>query len=246
MRRIQRTELSARARTYLRKRQTAADAKLANGALNIQTAWDSARQTQSMGDVLQTLQSMMGPRQRCMYCMDSHGSDIEHFRPKNGFPQRMFRWRNLLLCCTECGRMKGTQFPRQGVRPLLIDPTKEEPWDHLDFDPVTGNITATFDVGSETYSPKGLKTSNLLQLDRREALAAGYMKTYRQLTRVITNFLNAPTTSDQLVNALLDADEHGLVGWLFKGNGQTEPMPTRLRSDHPEVWAHCVQALTYF
>lgn len=142
--------------------------------------------------------------------------------------------------------MKGTQFPRQGVSPLLIDPTKEEPWNHLDFDPVTGNITATFDAGSATFSAKGLQTADLLQLDRREALAAGYMMTYRQLTGVISNFLNTPTSSDQLVNALLEADEHGLVGWLFKGKGQTEPMPMRLRSDHPDTWAHCVQALTYF
>lgn len=246
MRRIQRGGLSARGRAYLRKRQTAADVKLANGTINIQTTWDSARQTQSMSDVLQALQGMMGPRQRCMYCMDSHGSDIEHFRPKNSFPERMFRWRNLLLCCTECGRMKGTQFPRQGVSPLLIDPTKEEPWNHLDFDPVTGNITATFDAGSATFSPKGTQTSNLLQLDRREALAAGYMKTYRQLTRVVEDFLNAPTSSEQLVSDLLQADEHGLVGWLFKGKGQTEPLPTRLRRHHPEVWTCCVQALTYF
>ena len=141
--------------------------------------------------------------------------------------------------------MKGTQFPRQGVSPLLIDPTKEEPWNHLDFDPVTGNITATFDAGSADFSPKGIQTSNLLQLDRREALAAGYLKTYRHLMAVITNFLNAPTSSDQLVNALLEADEHGLVGWLFKGKGHTEPTPTRLRSVHPAVWAHCVQALAY-
>lgn len=158
----------------------------------------------------------------------------------------MFKWRNLLLCCTECGRMKGTQFPCQGVSPLLVDPTKEEPWDYLDFDPMTGNITATFDARTATFSQKGIETSNLLQLDRREALAAGYVKTYRQLTGVIANFLNAPTSSDQLVNALLDADEHGLVGWLFKGKGQTEPMPTRLRDDHPAVWMHCVQALAYF
>lgn len=42
--------------------------------------------------------------------------------------QRMFKWRNLLLCCSECGRLKGNRFPLQGKKPLLIDPTKEQPW----------------------------------------------------------------------------------------------------------------------
>ena len=246
MRRVLRIELSARAKSYLQKRQASANAKLRDGTLSIQTAWDSARQTKSMGDVLQALHSMMGPRQRCMYCMDSHGSDIEHFRPKNGFPRRMFRWRNLLLCCTECGRMKGSQFPCQGTSPLLIDPTKEDPWNHLDFDPITGNITARFEAGAAAFSPKGMETSTLLQLDRREALAAGYIKTYRRLIYLINSFLDSPTSSGQLVISLLDEDEHGLVGWLFKGTGQIEPIPTQLRRDHPLVWADCVRDLTYF
>ena len=77
-----------------------------------------------MCGVLTSLQTMMGERQRCMYCLDSHGSAIEHFRPKAAYPARMYHWPNLLLCCTECGRLKGNQFPLAGRQALLIDPSR--------------------------------------------------------------------------------------------------------------------------
>lgn len=117
MRRIQRTALPKAAQDYLSKRQSAANEKHENGDLDIQKDWKSARQTQKLKTVLVTLQSMMGLRQRCMYCLDSHGADIEHFRPKANYPKRMYDWPNLLLCCSECGRFKGNQFPLSGRRP---------------------------------------------------------------------------------------------------------------------------------
>ena len=38
-------------------------------------------------------------------------------------------------------------------------------------------MVARFDVQVNDWSPKGLKTVEVLQLDRREALASGYRKT---------------------------------------------------------------------
>ena len=93
-----------------------------------------------------------GLRQRCMYCLDSHGSDIEHFRPKAPYPKSMYQWTNLLLCCTHCGRLTGNQFPLAGRSALLVDPTKENPWDSLDFDPTTGNISARFNATLNAWS----------------------------------------------------------------------------------------------
>ncbi|TXT35719.1 MAG: hypothetical protein FD135_4736, partial [Comamonadaceae bacterium] len=91
MRRIQRAVLSKTAQSYLNKRQVTANDKHKNGNLNIAADWKSARQTKSVKAVFNTLQTMMGPRQRCMYCLDSHGSDIEHFRPKAAYPKRMYQ-----------------------------------------------------------------------------------------------------------------------------------------------------------
>lgn len=245
MRRVRRVAVGSAAQTYLDQRQSAANNHLAAGTLDVNSAWKSARQTQPMGKVLTALQSMMGERQRCMYCLDSHGCDIEHFRPKSSYPKWMFKWNNLLLCCTECGRIKGSQFPLSGRRPMLIDPTKEEPWDYLDFDPITGNMTARFDLQANDFFAKGQRTVSTLQLDRREALAAGYAQTYRKLCIVANGFLLAPGhTADDLIAALVQEDEHGLLGWCFKGSGQNEAPFSQLKTRHP-VWQACRAAFKY-
>ena len=246
MRRIQRMAVDTVAQTYLDRRQVKANELLSNGSLNVEREWKTARQTVNMGKVLATLQSMMGARQRCMYCLDSHGCDIEHFRPKSSYPKWMFKWNNLLLCCTECGRIKGSQYPLDGRHLLLIDPTKEEPWDYLDFDPTTGNITAKFDLQENDFSAKGRQTVITLQLDRREALAAGYVQTYRKLCIVINKFLQEPTqTADELIDELLHEDERGLLGWCFKGDGQNEAPFLQLKMQHPAVWKSCCTAFKY-
>lgn len=150
MRQVHRPALPAMAQSYLNRRS------LATTAENVESAWKTARQTQRMKAVLGVLQQMAGARERCMYCVDSHGSDIEHFWPKSAYPTCAFVWSNMLLCCTECGRLKGDQFPlSQTGQPSLVDPSAEDPWDHLDFDPDTGNLTARYDIASGAPSAKG-------------------------------------------------------------------------------------------
>ena len=246
MRRIQRMAIDSATQTYLDQRQAKANLQLSAGKLNVNGEWKSARQTRAMNGLLATLQSMTGTRQRCMYCLDSHGCDIEHFRPKSSYPKWMFKWNNMLLCCTECGRIKGAKFPMDGRRTMLIDPTREEPWDSLDFDPTTGNITAKFDLLTNDFSVRGQKTVDTLQLDRREALAAGYVHGYKKLCIAINNFLRAPAqTADQLIAELLQEDERGLLGWCFKGTGQNETPFSKLKNQHPKVWRACCTAFKY-
>jgi uncharacterized protein (TIGR02646 family) len=205
--------------------------------------WKTARQTATLDAVLSTLRHMMGDRQRCMYCLDSHGTDIEHFWPKTPYPSRMFVWLNLLLCCTECGRLKGDRFPLAGDLPLLIDPTAEDPWQHLDFDPGTGNLVARFDVKKNAFSAKGEETVRTLKLDQRESLAAGCKKTLRRLSRSVSDSLTGgrPVSQD-LIAELRDEDEHGLLTWCFHGAGMNESPFCDLRTRHPDVWASCAAA----
>lgn len=77
MRQVHRPALSGREQAYLNRKALAVTEKS-----SIDRIWKSARQTTTMQRIIETLQSMMGPRQRCMYCVDSHGSDIEHFGRK--------------------------------------------------------------------------------------------------------------------------------------------------------------------
>ena len=244
MRRIQRVILPEVAQSYLSKRQLAANDKQKNGYLNIERDWKSARQTKPLKAVVTTLQAMMGPRQRCMYCLDSHGADIEHFRPKAIYPKRMYQWPNLLLCCTECGRFKGNKFPMSGEQALLIDPTREDPWKHLDFDPFTGNITARFDLQLNDWSAKGTATVGVLQLDRREALSAGYLKTLRHLCDIVERALRGGAiAAPALMTDLKNADDHGLLAWCLSDRGQTIYPFNDLHQQQPDVWRQCRKAI---
>lgn len=244
MRRIQRVALPTAAQNYLGKRQLDANDKHKNGDLNIERDWKSARQTKPLKAVVATLQTMMGPRQRCMYCLDSHGADIEHFRPKAVYPKRMYLWPNLLLCCTECGRFKGNKFPMSGKQALLIDPTREDPWKHLDFDPVTGNISARFDLQLDDWSTKGTTTVEVLKLDRREALSAGYLKTLRHLSDIVQRaLLGGAIAAPALITELKNADDHGLLAWCLSDRGQTIPPFNDLHQRHPAVWRQCRRAI---
>ncbi|MCC6390465.1 MAG: hypothetical protein IT167_07670 [Bryobacterales bacterium] len=220
------------------------NAKKQAGTLNVEKEWAGSRKTETIRDVVRVLRKMMGSRERCVYCLDSHGADIEHFWPKTPFPERMFLWPNLLLCCTECGRMKGERFPLDLGAPLLIDPSGEDPWTYLDFDPVTGNLTPRFDANTGAFFAKGECTVKLLQLDRREALAAGYLKTWKRLISLVGEYLPTKArTPLQLAEDLLQEDEHGLLGWCFDGSGQNETPFRELREQAPETWKTCAGAV---
>lgn len=240
MRRIHRVPLPAGARGYLERRRIATA-----GLTNVEKAWKSARQTQALGAVVRTLQSMAGVRERCMYFVDSRGSDIEHFWPKARYAHRTFEWPNMLLCCTECGRLKGDRFPLlAGGQPVLVDPSAEDPWEHLDFDPDTGNLTARYDMSSSSPSPRGVGTVRLLQLDRREAMTEGYRRTYRRLADRVREALALPGAIDaaQLVSDLLRSDDHGLMGWCFGPIGSKLRPFADLHRRAPDTWAVCVAA----
>ncbi len=203
----------------------------------IQKKWNVARQTRWGRELLQALQKMAGEGWRCMYCLDSAGTDIEHFWPKSRFPRRMFNWRNLLLCCTGCGRLKNTQFPMLGKRPLLLDPSKEEPWLTLDFNPQTGNLAARFDPNILAWSPKGVETVRVLHLDRREDLAGRYKKNWQKLqAKVIEQNQTNALSSAEFVRQLRELDEYDLLAWVVFGVGAQEACFVQLRSNQAATW----------
>jgi len=244
MHRIPRHPLDATTQATLEQKQTGANQKRLAGTLDVTQEWQNARQTASLRKVLATLKAMMGAHERCMYCQDSHGTDIEHFWPKTPYPERMFQWLNLLLCCAECGRFKGDRFPLHDGEPLLIDPTVENPWQYLDFDPVTGNVVARFEIDRNDWSAKGLKTVEVLQLDRREALAAGYRRTFLRLSALVERYLaTVPADTGEFSEGLIENDDHGLLDWCFAGAGQNLSPFVELREQQPALWQACLDTL---
>lgn len=94
-------------------------------------AWNSAP-TEKVG--IRSHLAWMAPGiQRCMYCGDNLGTDIDHFEPIKESPARTFEWLNHLLACSHCNsNQKRDLFPRDAAgNTLLIDPAREDPGQHL-------------------------------------------------------------------------------------------------------------------
>ncbi len=137
MRALQRPELESPLVDYLEDQQHKVDA----GA-DVRATWKTQRQSTSMFRIAELLRRMTGSHERCMYCEDSRGTDFDHFWPKLRYPERAFLWLNFLLACAACNRAKGDRFPKnEAGDPLLIDPTKSDPWDFLFYDPETDELT---------------------------------------------------------------------------------------------------------
>lgn len=239
MRRIRRLDLPGRCQAFLDGRQGRVFDPVAAAR-----SWAQARRTRLMQQIVGVLQLMAGDRQRCMYCLDSHGSDVDHFRPKSTYPERTFAWGNLLLSCTECGRMKGSIFPLDAVgSALLIDPTTEEPWDHLDFDPLTCNVVPRFHPLLGQFSPKGQATVRLMRLDRREALEQGRRRAFKRLSSVARAASLDRGALDEEVHArLLDADDFGLWPWVLVGTGGSAQPFVDLWQSRPGLRRRCLGA----
>lgn len=129
--RISRTALPDK----LRARLDAAGATIAqqdvgNQVTHARRAW---RGSTARAELATHLKSMAPGLEQCMYCGESIGTAIDHFEPLSRNPLRTFDWLNHVLACTLCNsNFKRDRFPLDAHgQPLLIDPTAEDPFDHL-------------------------------------------------------------------------------------------------------------------
>ncbi len=102
-------------------------------------------------------------RGKCAFCESrmAHVSSphIEHYRPKSLFPDLAFVWENWLLSCGRCNDKKWAHFPSCNEQPCVIDPTSEEPSNHIEFN---GYLAlGKTERGSETIRLVGLNRSPL-------------------------------------------------------------------------------------
>jgi hypothetical protein len=110
-----------------------------------------------------------------MYCGDNQGTDVDHYEPLAKSPQKTFVWLNHLLACSACNsHHKRDRFPlgKDGT-PLLLDPTKDDPFVHL---------ALALSIGR--YAPlteRGEATINICQLNR-DILCRGRQAAYDTAT----------------------------------------------------------------
>lgn len=166
------TELHALTNTVIQDPDPAARAK---------SLWSQqgtkARQA-AFDEVKATLRAMAGGRDRCMYCEDNEGTDIEHFWPKQGWPQRAFDWENYLWACGHCNsNFKRALFPLTGGLPDLIDPSEaqDDPKNHLlllpssgEYQPKQGSHRGKKSI--EVFDLNGTRTGRRLPEGRKGTL----------------------------------------------------------------------------
>lgn len=163
MRFIRRLDLSRPARRLLAQRtekvRNASDAK--NEAIRL---WRN-KSNKAFVEIRERLREMATGVERCMYCEDSAGTDIEHFYPKSLYPERAFEWKNYLHACSHCNsNEKRGQFPLDAEgQPLLLNPTVEKPIDHLRLSPSTGVFDAASPKGDASIRVFGLSRSTLVK-----------------------------------------------------------------------------------
>lgn len=180
MRRIKRRPLADETVAFLRNERTnKVLAKPRGDARKAEVArlWE-LKNNKAFRDVRKVLRTMASGLERCMYCEDSQGTDIEHFWPKTPYPERAFDWHNYLLACSKCNsNEKRDQFPLdQTGKPLLIDPTStdkaDDPYEHLQLSPRTGEFNKKTPRGETNIEVFGLNRSKSMREGRRNAWVA--------------------------------------------------------------------------
>jgi hypothetical protein len=213
----------------------------------VEIIWSRARRTQKMKRVAAVLSSMTGVRERCMYCADSRGTDIDHYRPKSLYLALVFAWPNMLLTCALCNRLKTRSFPLDhlGV-PLLLNPTLHDPWLHLVYDSKTDELAPRWDALSGMESAMGIATLAIISSLKHQAVNEGRGRTRRNLVRAV-NALLASSDEElglvELKKAISDNDCYGLVDWFFRRDGQEETPFKVLRDMRTNAWASVVAML---
>jgi uncharacterized protein (TIGR02646 family) len=173
MQRITRTELTAPTEAKLAELTQEVVAAL-NPREKAASRWKSKPKA-AFDEIRTALETMAHGRSRCMYCEDGQGTDIDHFRPKADYPDHAFSWPNYLLACSYCNsNLKRNQFPTDARgAPLLIDPSVDDPAQHLEFLSTTGEFTALTPKGEASIQVFGLNDEKLprkLPQGRRDAL----------------------------------------------------------------------------
>ncbi|MFF2954925.1 HNH endonuclease [Kitasatospora sp. NPDC057965] len=135
------------------------------------------------------LADMAAGRERCMYCGDNQGTDIDHFEPIDRHPMRAFDWTNHVLACSLCNsHLKGAAFPLDdGGKPLLIDPTAEDPTPHLRLVLAVGQY--------HPLTPRGEATIDLFDLNRG-LLAKGRVNAYHVTKACVAQWAGATAKGD--------------------------------------------------
>jgi len=87
---------------------------------------------------------------------------------------------------------------------------------------------------ADVVEAEGRETVKVFNLDRREAMAKGYVSTLNRIKAVVDAALNeAQPDAADLVAKMRETDDHGLLAWCLKGSGRDDYPFADLRERYP-------------
>ncbi|HLK56616.1 MAG TPA: hypothetical protein VKU00_08630 [Chthonomonadaceae bacterium] len=166
-----------------------------------------------------TLQKMCPGTGRCVYCEDNMADEIDHFQPKDIYPELVFAWENFLYACGPCNGPKSNRYavfsnatgwlmeisrqegapiiePEVGD-PVLINPRKENPleflfldlWGTFEFKPLAEKRTVAYQRAEYTIE--------VLRLNKRPALLQIRKAAFQAYDALLHKYIHAKTDGDQ-------------------------------------------------
>ncbi|MEE8532972.1 MAG: HNH endonuclease, partial [Alphaproteobacteria bacterium] len=76
----------------------------------------------------------------CGYCEEEDKGEVDHFRPKSRYPERVYEWSNWVFSCHICNLLKGQKWPNFGYVDPCAKLQTERPESYFQFDTKTGEI----------------------------------------------------------------------------------------------------------
>ena len=162
---------------------------------------------------------------KCAYCESKithiDYGHIEHYRPKDAFPDLTFEWDNLLLSCSLCNgpTQKGNKFPEASDDGPILNPCIDDPSLHLKF--IYDNNTKLASIYGKTN--RGSTTETVIGLNRYD------LRMYRSRWIKQILFLMARASIDDEAKMLLseiiteDSDYLGFIQFIIKNPPTKSP-----------------------
>lgn len=88
---------------------------------------------------------------QCGYCEEACHGDVDHFRPKNKFPEKVYAWDNWVLACHTCNQMKYDKWPPGGYVDPCAKTALKRPESYFDFDTKTGELLPQRGLNASRY-----------------------------------------------------------------------------------------------
>lgn len=205
--------------------------------------WKNYRASAAGKPVIQALKHMTGASGRCFYCGDSRGADVDHFVPIDSDHCQTFTWANLQLACSPCNRNKSSSPTIVDGARVIIDPCRDDPWEHLVLVLETGIVVARTNVDG-SLDPIGKETLRRIENLNVEAVTERRRQSIRRIAAAAERAVNEgdsiPNRRDLLWAA--SDDTFGVSAWFVLREGRSEPQFLALRDTQKQLWRRFARA----